>query len=133
MVAGGTQFFFLALPFRNLSGLAERLQRLPDLDADGYPAFLQEVRKRTRPGDSIAIFFPVRDWNEGYAYAYYRASYFLTGRRVVPLVAPDNRLLLQSLRDATYVAAWGKRLPDAHHAHAPVWEGSGGVLYRSVR
>lgn len=126
MVAGGTQFFFLTLPFRNTTGLAQRLQGLPDLDAPSYPAFLQEVRKRTRPGDSIAILFPVRDWNEGYAYAYYRASYFLAGRRVIPLVAPDNRLQLESLSEADYIAAWGT-LP--RHL-TPVWHGRGGALFR---
>lgn len=71
-----------------------------------YPAFLDDVRAVTKNGDSIAIAVPTTGWWDGYAYAYYRASYFLAGREVLPLVTPESKLIPANLSRAKYVAAW---------------------------
>jgi hypothetical protein len=96
-----------------------------------YPLFLQEVAARTAPGQSIAIAAPMRQWNAGYAYAYYRASYFLAGRRVIPLIDPDDSLHLERLRDAELLAMW--RLGPPQGPYEVIWSGHGGTLYRRTR
>src|SRR5256885_11697693 len=70
-----------------------------------YPAFLEEVRAHTRPGDTIAILVPSMRWEAGYSYAYYRASYVLAGREVLPLVQPDNSTVPQNIARDAFVAA----------------------------
>jgi hypothetical protein len=118
----------LELPFADQRPIREYFAQVPDLLWQGYPEFLQGVRERTRPGDSIAILVPARHWNEGYAYAYYRASYFLAGRRVIPLVMPDDRDAPENLGMADYLATWRKEIPTG--GHAVIWRGSGGMLVR---
>jgi len=93
-----------------------------------YPRFLEGVRAHTREGDSIAVVVPTLDWDGGYSYAYYRASYFLTGREVLPLSDRDNHLQLLNFRSARYIAVWNTSMPQAHFT--TVWRGDGGVLLR---
>lgn len=90
-----------------------------------YPRFLDAVRERTHRGDSIAIVVPAMRWEEGYDYAYYRASYFLAGREVLPIVTPLNRFLPDNLARAQYIAVWG-RTPQI--GRPVVWRGYRGVL-----
>ena len=118
------------LYLRALVGGAERDVYRPDRRTPEYPAFLAEVARRTKPGQSIAIVVPMRHWDAGYSYAYYRASYFLAGRRVVPLVDPDDRVHPERLREADFIAAW--RVPE-FAAPETVWQGCGGTLYRGPR
>src|SRR5712692_6906245 len=91
-----------------------------------FPAFLDEVRSRTSPGDTIAILVPAMGWDAGYSYAYYRASYYLTGREVLPLVRRDDRTLPDNFKRAKYVAAWGRSVNDA--TRHVIWAGHGGTL-----
>ena len=97
--------------------------------ADGgwfqYPLFLEGIREHTRDGDTIAIIVPWRKWDDGYSYAYYRASYFLAGRIVLPLVTEDDRVHPENFRAAQYVAAWHIRRVGGGRV---VWAGEGGVL-----
>ena len=93
-----------------------------------YPQFLEGVRAHTQDGDSIAIVVPTLEWNRGYMYAYYRASYLLAGREVLPLADADNHLQLLNFRNARYVAVWNTSMPQAHFT--TVWRGDGGVLLR---
>src|SRR5437764_7438910 len=93
-----------------------------------YPRFLEGVRAHTQSGDSIAVVVPTFDWDRGYSYAYYRASYFLTGREVLPLSDSENHLQLLNFRSAKYIAAWRTEVPHAHFT--VVWSGAGGVLLR---
>jgi len=93
-----------------------------------YPRFLEGVRAHTQDGDSIAIVVPTLDWDRGYSYAYYRASYFLVGRDVLPLSDRENHLQLLNFRNAKYIAAWNTSMPQAHFT--TVWRGDGGVLLR---
>ena len=106
---------------------AERREAL-SRRADPSPelaAFLGEVRARTRRGDSIALLLPIRDW-PAYSGAYFRASYLLAGREVLPIVDEQGRALRGNVARATWVAAWRVR----YDAGTVVWAGHEGVLVR---
>ncbi|HET7711514.1 MAG TPA: hypothetical protein VFL80_06255 [Thermoanaerobaculia bacterium] len=90
-----------------------------------YIRFLGEVRRKTAPGDSIALAVPALHWEYGYSYAYYRASYLLAGREVLPLITPNDRFLPDNLSAADRVAAWQSRVLADRPA---LWKGHGGVL-----
>src|ERR1043166_3908692 len=92
------------------AAMHQAMTRYPDRRWEAYPAFLEQVRARTKPGESIAIVVPGMRWDDGYSYAYYRASYFLAGREVLPLVNPEDGRIPQNLRAAKYVAAFGVTL-----------------------
>jgi len=103
------------------------MTRYPDRGAwEAYPAFLEGVRAHTSPGDSIALVVPAMQWDNGYSYAYYRASYFLAGREVLPLVDRADVPQRANFARAKFVAAWGRRV-QAPMLHT-VWSGNGGVL-----
>jgi hypothetical protein len=109
---------------------AQAMAAFPDRYWPDYPRFLEGVREHTKAGDTIAVIVPGMSWDDGYSYAYYRASYFLTGREVLPLVRPDNRRLPQNLRAAKYVAVFrvGLRIPAD-----VVWQSDRGALLRLRR
>ena len=90
-----------------------------------YPAFLRGVRAHTALGDSIAVVVPPAKWDSGYAYAYYRASYFLAGREVLPVVTPKDAIVADNVRRARYAAFWHVGPPPNMRV---VWAGDGGVL-----
>ncbi|MEA2338563.1 MAG: hypothetical protein QOE82_2570 [Thermoanaerobaculia bacterium] len=117
----------LQLLYVDRTPIARAMAVYPDRQWPDYPRFLAGVRAHTQPGDTIAMFVPAMGWDDGYSYAYYRASYFLTGREVLPLVTPENGRLPQNLRAAKYVAAFGVtlRLPTD-----VVWQGERGALLR---
>jgi hypothetical protein len=118
----------LRLPFIDRQPIAEMFRRYPDAGAELYPRFLEGVRARTASGDSIAIVIPKMKWDDGYSYAYYRASYFLAGRRVLPLITPDDRPHPENFRDAKYIAVWHAKLPRGRRS--VVWSGDEGMLLR---
>jgi hypothetical protein len=93
-----------------------------------YPQFLEGVRAHTQDGDTIAVVAPTFDWENGYSYAYFRASYILAGREVLPLSDSANHLQLLNFRNAKYIAVWNTPMPQAHLT--AVWRGAGGVLLR---
>jgi hypothetical protein len=120
----------LWMPFVDRSPQARALARSADRLWPQYPQFLEGVRAHTQPGDTIALVVPALGWETGYSYAYYRASYFLTGREVLPFIHPQNGRIPANLRTARYVAAFGVSL------RAPadvVWSGDGGALLRLRR
>ena len=90
-----------------------------------YPAFLRDVAAVTRPGDVIAIAVPAINWDHDYSYAYYRASYFLAGREVLPLMTPKNATVPANLARARYAAVWRTRVVGRWHL---VFSAHGGVL-----
>jgi hypothetical protein len=117
----------LRMPFVDREPQARALARSADRLWPQYPQFLEGVRAHTQSGDTIAIVAPALQWEGGYSYAYYRASYFLTGREVLPYLDPQNARHPQNLHTARYVAAFGVTL------RAPadvVWSGDGGALLR---
>jgi hypothetical protein len=118
----------LRFPFAERATLSRWLTRFPDRLWPQYARFLEGVRAQTSNGDSIALVVPGMKWDEGYAYAYYRASYFLSGREVLPLVDPGDRLHPENFRAAKYIAAWRSNLPEGRHTI--IWRGEGGVLMR---
>jgi hypothetical protein len=92
-----------------------------------YASFMAEVRARTAPGDTIAIVTPASEPREAYPLAYYRASYYLAGREVLPVVDPQSGVAIEGNRAAArYIAAFG----DSPGAGELVWKGEGGALYR---
>lgn len=118
----------MRLPFIDRKPIAEMFTRYPDREWEQYPRFLEGVRERTRGGDSIALIVPKMKWDDGYSYAYYRASYFLAGRTVLPLITSDDRPHPENFRDARYIAVWRTSLPQGRRVL--VWSGEGGVLLR---
>ena len=116
------------LPFVNLAPIRAMFTARPDRLWPQFPRFVDGVRARTSNGDSIALLVPTLDWDAGYSYAYYRASYLLAGRKVLPLATADGRLQPANFRSATYVAAWGRPMPPTHMT--VVWSGEGGTLLK---
>jgi len=90
---------------------------------------LLEVRARTRPGDTIAVYGPFR-WNAGYEYFYTRTLYTLAGRRVEVLLDPDDRPHMEHLAQAQWVCAY-RSIPAFDH-FTLAWRGRDGVLLRRV-
>jgi hypothetical protein len=117
----------LQLPFVDRKPLALAVDGLYDRQWPQYPRFLAGVRAHTKPGDTIAVVVPAMAWDDGYSYAYYRASYYLTGREVLPLVTPENGRLPQNFRAAKYIAAFGVRLRVPADV---IWQGNQGALVK---
>ena len=116
----------LRLPFIDRSALNRQLALTADGEWQQYPRFLQGVREHTRDGDSIVVVVPALKWDDGYSYAYYRASYFLAGRVVLPLVTEDDRQHPENVKGVRYIAAWHMQ-PRAGVGRM-VWQGEGGAL-----
>ena len=115
---------------RDVPGRRAFLESFTDRRAPEYPRFLEEVARRTKPGQSIAIVFPTGPQHGGYGYAYQRASYFLAGRRVIPLVDREGRFHAERIAEADYFAFWNVRpSPRA----MVVWQGHRGALVRGRR
>jgi hypothetical protein len=115
------------LPFIDRRPSAVAMATFPDRAWPDYPRFLEGVREHTNAGDTIAIIVPGMSWDGGYSYAYYRASYFLTGREVLPLMTPDDTRLPQNFRRAKYVAVFGVGLRTPADV---IWRSGRGALLR---
>ena len=118
----------MLLPFIDRRPLSIGFEQRPDRLWPQFPRFLAGVRERTQDGDAIAIIVPTFNWDDGYSYAYYRSSYLLAGREVLPLATSDGHLHPENFRRARYIAAWGRPIPPGHTT--VVWQGEGGVLLR---
>ncbi len=119
----------LTLPFVDREPIRRAMTARPDEGGwwPDYPRFLQAVRERTAQGDSIALFVPTLSWEGGYSYAYYRASYFLAGREVLPVIMPGDGRVPANVTRARYVAIWHGRPRDGSRV---VFAGFGGTLVR---
>jgi hypothetical protein len=117
----------LTMPFVDRAPMERALLAYPDGQWPQFPRFLAEVREHTKPGDSIALVVPARRWEGGYSYAYYRASYFLAGREVLPVVNEQDQPIPANLHGARYVAATGVTLRVPADV---IWQGEGGALLR---
>ena len=120
----------LRLPFMDRTAFNRGLAMTADGTWQEYPRFLEGVREHTRDGDTIAVIVPPEKWDDGYSYAYYRASYFLAGRIVLPLVTDDDRKHPENFRAARYIAVWHIR---GARGGWVVWAGEGGVLLQQFR
>jgi hypothetical protein len=119
---------YIQLPFLDRKPIAAAFTIRPDRLWPEFPKFLEEVRARTQNGDAIALIVPTLDWENGYSYAYYRASYFLAGREVLPVADSAGRLHPENFRAAKYAAVWGREIPAGRAT--VVWRGHGGTLLR---
>lgn len=127
IVVIGVESRMLLLPFIDRGPSEQAMATVSDRVWPDYPRFLEGVREHTSPGDTIAIIVPAMRWEAGYSYAFYRASYFLTGREVLPLLTPHDERLPQNYRAAKYIAVFGVGL------RAPadvVWRSGRGALLR---
>ena len=97
----------------------------PPSPANDYEAFLARVRSSTKPGDSIVILAPARRGSEEYSFAFFRASYALAGRTVLPAVDTSGRVVAENIRAARYAAVWHGRFASTRR---PVWRTPGGEL-----
>lgn len=117
----------LRFPFMKRSAMAPLFAAYADGRWGEYAEFLRGVRAHTREGEVVAVLVPTLDWDRGYSYAFYRASYFLSGREVLPLADEQRQVHPENLRRAQLVAAW--RAPSPVKGTV-VWSGDGGVLVR---
>jgi hypothetical protein len=115
--------FRIALASR--TGIRDQMAHYADRGWNGYPAFLEGVRAHTKAGDSIALIVPPTRGDTGYSYAYYRASYFLAGREVLPLIDRDDVPQRANFARAKYVAVWGRSVRASLRI---IWSGAGGTL-----
>ena len=127
-VIGGFEPLYLKMITADRGALRASAAAVADRNTPQYATFLEQVRARTSPGTSIAILAPVRHWQNGYDYWYYRACYILHGRRVLPILDRSDVVRTDLLRSADYIADWGvtARFP----GRQLVWRGSGGALLR---
>ena len=126
IVVIGIEPTLLSFPFIDRAPVAKAYTGIFDRRYPGYPEFLDAVRAHTQNGDTIAILVPPRKWEFGYSYAYFRASYLLAGREVLPLVSDKDVLLGANFAAAKYIAAWRVAPPDGE----VVMRASGGVLVK---
>jgi hypothetical protein len=94
-----------------------------------YPPFLEQVRAHTHSGDSIVIITPVPSWNLGYAYAFFRGSYYLTGRKVLPYISYPDVLHPENVRAVQYQAVYRSPAPP-ESGTTVVWRGKFGELLK---
>lgn len=91
--------------------------------APEFSAFIEQVRLRTRNGDSIALVaFPGK--RELYGYCYLRANYLLAGRTVVSTMTPEYQFKPSVIGEARYTAAFGAHIGSGR----VIWRGAGGEL-----
>jgi hypothetical protein len=97
----------LRMPFSNRAGLGAALTAMPERAGyyPDYPLFLADVRSHTRDGDRIALFVPDLAWR-GYDHAFFRATYLLYGREILPVLARDDKPMPQNVAAANYIAMW---------------------------
>src|SRR5712691_9247469 len=100
IVIGGLEPFYLRIFAADTSSMRAAFTELPYRKMPGLRQLLIEVDSRTPPGARIAICVPFTEWDGGYGYAYYRSSYMLPGKQVVPI---------GNLSEAEYVACWHMR------------------------
>jgi hypothetical protein len=129
LVGGLTRELFV-LPFTDRKTLQRELEVAADRSAPQYPAFLEEVQRRTKPEEPIALLFRAAEGDAPWWYAYFRARYFLLDRLVLPVAGMDGLTHPEYLGQARSVAAWGIRFEDPRFR--TVWQGSGGELARRV-
>jgi len=94
-----------------------------------YPPFLEQVRAHTHSGDSIVIITPAPSWNLGYAYAFFRGSYYLTGRKVLPYISYNRVLHPENVRAVQYQAVYRSPAPP-ESGTTVVWRGKFGELLK---
>src|SRR6266852_2692824 len=104
IVIGGFQPFYLRIFAIDRAREGAAFAELPFRKMPGLKNFFEGVDAHTPPRTRIAIWVPFRQWQGGYGYAYYRASYLLPGKQVVPLLAlHEDRVTFSNLAQADYL------------------------------
>jgi hypothetical protein len=116
----------LVIVFSDRRPLQREIEGSADRSAPGYPDFLKEVWRRTRPGETILLLFRPAVGRPPSWYPYYRARYFLPDRivRTIDAVRADQRT--DPLDRVRYIAAWGTEFQESRFE--TIWNGSGGQL-----
>ena len=96
----------LSLLFIDRESVARALATEADSPGPEYPRLIAAVHQRTQRGEAIAIIGPYRKWESGYDYPFYRASYLLPDRRVLPTLKANGDFDATILRNADYVLFW---------------------------
>ncbi len=130
ILIGGFQPFYLRIFAIDRAREGAVFAELPFQKMPGLKSFLEGVGAHTRPHARIAIWVPFRQWEGGYGYAYYRASYLLPGKQVVPLLAlHEDRVAFSNLSQADYLASFGERI-DAPGFES-CWQDAHGMLLKA--
>jgi hypothetical protein len=87
--------------------------------------FFLGVRERTNRGDTITILLPPMPW-DSYTYPYYRASYLLAGRTVLPMITEKGEIRKLEIARANYLAIYGAPYEGA----GVIWRHGRGTLVR---
>jgi hypothetical protein len=130
ILIGGFEPFYLRIFRMDRKGMGAAFAEMPFRKVTGLQAFLKGVDAHTPPHARIALWFPFRQWEGGYGYGYYRASYLLPGKQVVPLLAlHDDRPQLTNLGQADYLASYGELMVPPGFEH--VWHDEHGALLKA--
>lgn len=128
---GAFEPFYLKVFTMRRDAMRAMLTELPYSKTPGLRRFLNDVRARTKRGDTIAIAAPFATWDGGYDYVFARSPYTLAGRRVLPLIDEADRPRPENLARADYVAAY--RVNATVPSFDVVWRSADGVLLRRRR
>jgi len=131
VAAGALPWDSLRIFTADLPAAREYYRNGPDAADPEFVRFVEGVGERVGPQASIAIVYPGTDWKDGYEWAYYRASYLLAGRRVLPTLWSDGESLLENLGAAEYAIVW-KSPGLTVRGFAPVWSDGAGTLLRKT-
>jgi hypothetical protein len=130
IAAGAFEPFYLKIFTLDRARFAAGLIELPYRKLPGLRQFLLDVRTHTTKGDVIAVYAPLPQWDNGYDYYYARTLYILAGRRVLPLLDPQNRPQPQNVARAMYIACY-HAVPQTSGFEV-VWRSRDGALLRRV-
>ncbi len=129
LVAGGFEPMYVRIFGMEPERWRAAMTELPYRKLAGFHRLILDVDRSTPRGARIAIALPFREWEGGYGYGYYRASYLLPGKQVVPLLVPDrNEPSPQSVALAGYVVVWHGRWQVP--GFTVVWSTPDGTLLR---
>lgn len=107
----GLQPFYARFLVADRAPWAEMLAGFPDRRFVTYPDLLASAAEVIPSDASVAVVFPTLEWHRGYSYAYFRAQYFLPGRRVVPLGWPSGPRP-ERLAEAEWVLVFATPMPE---------------------
>lgn len=122
---------FRALAFLRSDPAGDRPRVHPRERWPYYSRFLDGVAVRTQRGERIALRVPAERWDEGYELAFFRATYLLHGRVVLPLIDERNVRRPGNIRGANYIAVFGR--PASEPGFEAIWRDPHGTLLRRVR
>ena len=107
IAAGAFQPLYVQMLFANAPRMRAAFEELPYRRLPGLRRLMLDVARSTPPGARIALYAPFHEWDGGYGYAFRRAPFLLSGRRLLPMLEPDRDLpTARYLGEAEYVVCW---------------------------